>query len=247
MLESESPDQPREFSTTRWSVVLAACDQAAPVAEAALEQLCRAYWYPLYAAVRRQGRNHADAQDLTQEFFARLLAKDYLRLADRERGRFRTFLLTALKNFLINDWERQRAQRRGGAAEVIPLAQPGAEERYASEPTDEAAPELHFDRRWAAALTERTLAALRAEYEAEGKTALFERLKSFVGAGAAAAPAPEILASELGLSAGAIRVAVHRLRQRYRELLRAEVAHTVAAPADVDDELRHLVKVLRAV
>jgi RNA polymerase sigma-70 factor (ECF subfamily) len=192
--------------------------------------------------VRRQRRSEADAEDLTQEFFARLLAKDYLRLADPQRGRFRTFLLTSMKHFLVNDWEHGRAARRGGGVDFIPISGNDGEVPIADE---NACPELVYDKSWAAALIDQTLAALNAEYTAAGKSTLFQRMKPLLGIGAATAP-QETIATELGLTAGAFRVAVHRLRDRYRELLRAAVAHTVASPADVDDELRHLINVIRA-
>lgn len=243
-LDSRTPDA--AFTTTHWSLVLAAGKDGSQQSQQALEQLCRAYWYPLYSYARRQGRSAADAEDLTQEFFARLLAKDYLRLADRERGRFRTFLLTSLKHFLVSDWQRRQAERRGGGAEVLPFQADGAEERFAAEPAEVGTPELHFDRGWAATLIEQTLAALRAEYAEAGKADLFEQLKPFVGAGAAVPPPHEAVAAVLGQTPGAVRVSVSRLRDRYRALLRAAVSQTVASPADVDDELRHLIKVLRA-
>jgi len=245
MPELDSQTPPAGFNTTRWSLVLAAGRDSSPQSREALEQLCRTYWKPLYSYARMKGRSDADAEDATQDFFARFLARDHLRLADRDRGRFRSFLLTSLKHFLVNDWQRQQAARRGGGAEAIPLHEDGAEERIAADAANPDA-ELLFDQQWAAALIEQTLSDLRAEYVAAGKGDLFERLKPFVGGGTTPVPDYETVAGEIGMAVGAVRVAVHRLRERYRELLRSAVAHTVASPADVDDELRHLIQVIRA-
>lgn len=233
----------RGFTTTHWSLVLSAADRSSVSGQAALERLCRAYWYPLYAYVRRQGRGVEEAQDLTQEFFARLLQKDYLRHADRERGRFRTFLLTALQRFLVNDWEKGRTARRGDGQPVLSWNQQETETRFLAEPADEATPELAFDRRWAVTVLEQVLARLREEFTTRGKAEQFERLKVLLW-GEKGAPPYAGVAAELGLTENALKVAVHRMRQRYRELLRAEIAHTVAASEDVDDELRHLIAVI---
>lgn len=255
------------FVTTHWSVVLAAKDKSSPDCAAALEALCRAYWYPLYAFVRRQGHAPCDAQDLTQEFFARLLAKDYLAAAAREKGRFRTFLRVALKRFLANEWDRARRLKRGGGYKLVSLdsgmaedrcqssgKQAGsllhesvdgatAEERYQAERGGRLAPDRLYERRWAMTLLEQALGRLRAEHTAAGKAAEFERLKGVLMAERGAIRYGE-LAAALGLSEGAARVAVHRLRKRFRELFRAAVADTVSGPEEVEGELRYLVGVL---
>ncbi len=228
------------FPTTHWSVVLSAGDGSLPNAKAALERLCRAYWYPLYVYVRWQGRSVEDAQDLTQEFFARLLQRDYLRLSDPARGRFRTFLLTALKRFLVNDWKKGRAVKRGGGQTVISWNQQETESRFLVEPADQTTPEKAFEKRWALIVLEQVFERLREEFTAGGQTERFERLKVLLW-GEKDSPSYAEVAAELGLTEGALKVAVHRLRQRYRELLRAEIANTVERPEEVDDELRHLI------
>ncbi len=238
-----SPVPPSLFVTTRWSVVLAAQEPSSPASAAALETLCRAYWYPLYAYVRGSGHSPHDAQDLTQEFFARLLAKDYLRAADREKGRFRTFLRVCLKRFLANEWDRQRALKRGGGERPTSLEVAVAEQRYASDLATGVPPDRLYERQWALALLEQALARLREEYTGAGKTAEFDHLKSVLTAERGAIPYAE-LAAALSTTEGAARVAVHRLRKRYRDLFRATVADTVAEPADVDDEVRHIATVL---
>ena len=235
---------PGQFTTTHWSTVLAAGDASLPEAEAALERLCRTYWYPLYAHVRRRGYSPEDAQDLTQEFFSRLLAKHWLSTADRNRGRFRTFLLGAFGHFLANEWHRARCEKRGGGREQVSWDQAVAENRYLAEPADELTPEKIYQKRWAVTLLEKVLSQLRAEQVAVGKEGFFEAAKDFLWGEKNTLPQAE-LAAELGLSEGALRVAVHRLRGRYRELLRAEIAQTVASPDQVDEELRELTAVLR--
>lgn len=234
---------PSLFVTTRWSVVLAAQEKSSPESAAALETLCRAYWYPLYAYVRGSGHAPHDAQDLTQEFFARLLAKDYLRAADREKGRFRTFLRVCLKRFLANEWDRQHALKRGGGERPTSLEVAVAEQRYASDLTAGVPPDRLYERQWAMALLEQALARLREEYTKAGRTAEFEHLKSTLAAERGAIPYAK-LAAQLNTSEGAARVAVHRLRKRYRELFRAAVADTVSEPGEVDDEVRHIATVL---
>jgi RNA polymerase sigma factor (sigma-70 family) len=236
---------PRDhFVTTHWSLVLSASFQHSPSSEAALEQLCRTYWYPLYAYVRRRGYPPEEAQDLTQEFFARLVEKNFLRLADRERGRFRTFLLTALQNFLIKEWQKAHAAKRGGRQTMLSWDAREAENRYLAEPADAASPDVLYARRWAFALLDRVFEQLRQEWSGAGKSAIFERLKDFLW-GEQPAGSYAQLAAHLGTTEGAARVALHRLRRRYRDLLRAEIAHTVSDPAEVDDELRELMRVLR--
>jgi RNA polymerase sigma-70 factor (ECF subfamily) len=224
-------------------VVLAAKAGDSPQATQALEKLCRTYWYSLYAYVRRKGHSPEDAQDLTQGFFARLLEKDYLKLADRERGKFRAFLLTAIKHFLVNEWESTRTAKRGGGQMVFSLDEPLAESRYLSEPTRELSPDKVFEKRWAITVLEQVLGRLRQESVAAGKGELFELLKEALWGEKNAASQAE-LGTPLGLSAAAVKSAVHRFRLRYRELLRSEIANTVASHEDIDEELRHLVSVL---
>ena len=235
---SESSDA-RSFSATRWSVVLAAAGDA----EDALATLCRAYWYPLYAFLRRQGLNTHDAEDVTQGFFAHIVETDALAQVDRAKGRFRTFLLASLKHFLADERDRAKAQKRGGGRAVISLDACEAEERYALEPRDELSPDKLFDRRWAIAVIERALARLDAEYSATGKGALFSALKPLLTAPGSARPYAEI-GAEFGMNEGAVKVAVHRLRQRYGAALRAEIAETVGSADEVDEELRHLLDAL---
>lgn len=244
MLNSdESTAAPSLFAPTRWSVVVAAKDKGSPDSAAALEALCRAYWYPLYAFIRRQGHSSHDAQDLTQGFFARLLEKDYLRAAAREKGRFRTFLRVAVKRFLANEWDRTQTLKRGGGTFSISLDASEGEERYQSERADTLSPERIYDRRWAMTLLEQAMIRLRREYGSAGKTAEFEQMKSALAADRGAIPYGEI-ASALGITEGAARVAVHRLRKRFREVCRETVADTVAGPEEVEDELRYLTEVL---
>lgn len=231
------------FATTHWSVVLSARDPASSLSERALEELCRAYWGPLYAYLRRQGRSPHDAQDLTQEFFARLLHKDYLRAVDREKGRFRTFLLVALKRFLADESDRARARKRGGGVPCLSLDAEAAEHRYGAEPVDTLTPERLYERHWALALLDRTMARLRQEFVASGKAEEFAILKTFLTAERDAISYAEV-APQLGLSEGALRVAAHRLRRRYRDLFREEIAHTVADPTEIEEEIRHLMAVL---
>lgn len=228
------------FATTHWSVVLAAGDSALPGAREALEKLCRTYWYPLYAFVRRQGHSPEDAQDLTQEFFARLLEKDYLKRLIHREGKFRSFLLKLLQHFLLNEWHKVRAQKRGGGRALFSLDGLDAEQRYRLEPPDADSPERAFERRWARTLIERSLARLRDDYAAGGKAELFERLKDYQPGEHGAVSYAE-LGAQLGLSEGAVKVAVHRLRQRHRELLREEIAQTVASDAELVEEVRHLI------
>jgi RNA polymerase sigma factor (sigma-70 family) len=240
---SAAGPRPAAFVTTHWSVVLTARRSDTTRAQAALARLCQAYWYPLYAYVRRRGYGPHDAQDLTQEFFARLLAQNWLAQADRERGRFRTFLLAALSHFLANEWDKARTQKRGGAVELVPLQLDNAETRYGQEPADPRTPEQCFERRWALALLDEVLNRLRQEQVAAGAGELFDTLKPCL-AGSRAAQPYAALAASLGMTEGAVKVAVHRLRQRYRQLLREEIANTVASPAEVDAEMHHLFAVL---
>jgi RNA polymerase sigma factor (sigma-70 family) len=233
---------PAGFPTTHWSVVLTAGGSSLG-AQNALEGLCRAYWHPVWAYARRQGRGVEEAQDLTQDFFARLLSRDYLQRADPERGRFRSFLLTAFKRFLINDWQRGQAAKRGGGQALISWDEPHMGTRLQWEPADPSTPEMVFEKQWAVAVLERVLEQLGAEFTAKGDRERFERLKVLLWGEKGSPPLAQV-AEELGLSEGALKVALHRLRQRFRDLLRAEVAQTVAHPQDVDDELRHLIAVV---
>jgi RNA polymerase sigma-70 factor (ECF subfamily) len=234
---------PDVFATTHWSVVLAAGARDTPQAVAALEELCRAYWYPLYGFVRRQGHSPEDAEDLTQQFFCRLLEKDHFGKADRDRGKFRTFLLVSLKHFLINEWKRAGRLKRGGALTFLPFDAHEAEERYAREPVNDATPASAYERQWAVTLVEQVFLVLRTEHAAAEKIQLFEALKVFIWGDASSTSYAEI-GDQLHLTEGAVKVAVHRLRQRFREVLRAQVAQTVSQPQDVDQELRHLIEVL---
>lgn len=227
------------FATTHWTVVLAAGRRHTPESAVALDELCRTYWYPLYAYVRRHGHSREDAEDLTQAFFARLLEKNYFEKLRREQGKFRAFLLAGLKHFLVNEWVRARRQKRGGGAVVLPLDWHYADERYQIEPADQLSPDRLYDRAWAVTLLERVIGRLRDEVKARGDEKLFEELKPFLMLGKGAIPY-ETAAAALGLTEGATRVATHRLRRRYRELLRDEVAHTLSDPAQMEEEMRAL-------
>jgi RNA polymerase sigma-70 factor (ECF subfamily) len=240
----ESPAAWR-FASTHWSVVLAAGQRRSAESQEALATLCRVYWYPLYAYARRQLSRPDDAQDLTQEFFARLLEKDYLRAADPKRGKFRSFLLTAFKHFLANERDRANAQKRGGNRKQVPLDFQDGESRYLREPADRATPETLYERRWALTLLEQTLAQLRQEFTAAGKQKAFEALKETLTGDGPPRPYAQV-AAELGMTEQAVKVAVHRLRRRYQELLRAAIAQTVPAEDAIDDELRDLFAAVRA-
>ena len=227
------------FVTTHWSLVVSAGGNDTPHARNALEKLCRAYWFPIYAFVRRQGHGPHDAQDLTQEFFARLLEKNQLAGADRNRGRFRSFLLAALKHFLANEWDKTQAQKRGGGQILIPIDVATAETVCGIDPADTLTAEKIYERRWALTLLDQVLHRLRDEYARDGKENLFEQLKPTLTEASRSVRYADI-AAQLGTSEGAVKVAVHRLRQRYREVLRAEIADTVASPGEVEDEIRNL-------
>lgn len=242
MADPREPPGP-VFVTTHWSLVLQAGRHDAPQADHALAELCRLYWYPLYAHVRRFGHGPETAQDLTQEFFARLLQKNFLSTADRRRGRFRGFLLTAFKCFLANEWDRSTAQKRGGGQEPVWLDALEAEERYRFEPVDRVTADQLYDRRWALDLLARVRQRLAADYLAAGRTARFEALEQFLP-GAQPAESQAAVGERLGLNENAVKQEVHRMKKRYVELLRDEVAQTVAHPDDVDEELRHLIDVV---
>ncbi len=231
------------FATTHWTVVRAAGDGASTHASNALEQLCRLYWPPLYAYVRRKGYGPQDAEDLTQAFFVHLLEKDCLARANRYRGRFRTFLLSSLQNFLNHEWERARAEKRGGGRTFIPWSDQSPESHYQLEAASDSTPDKLYEQRWAIGLFQRALSRLREDLARAGKSDQFEQLKGFLTAEPAAGEYARV-ATRLGLPANGVAVAVHRLRQRYGELVREEVVHTVDSPADVEDELRYLIKLL---
>ena len=224
------------FETTQWTLVVAAGDSRHPGSRDALEDLCRSYWYPLYAYLRRRGYPQEEAEDLVQGFFAQLLAKNYIKAADPERGRFRSFLLTSLKNYAANEWDRKKAKKRGGATTTLSLDFETAEGRYHVEPVDEETPEQLFDRGWAVAQLEQVLERMRAEGDGGER---FEILRGFL-TGEGEDIRYKDVAEQLGMTEGAVKVAVHRLRQRFGKMLRDEVARTLNDPADVDDEIRHL-------
>lgn len=233
------PEGNAAFVTTHWTAVAAAGRTDAPAARAALEQLCRTYWHPIYAYIRRNGQSPEDAKDLTQAFFARLLERNTIARADRERGRFRSFLLASLKHFLAHEWEKARTLKRGGAIRFEPLQFDTAETRCAQPAAAGDTPDRAFDRQWAMALLDAVLGRLQSEYADAGKARLFEGLKDTLSGGRAEIPYRD-LALRLAVSEGAVKVAAHRLRRRYRELLREEIAGTVADANDVESELREL-------
>jgi DNA-directed RNA polymerase specialized sigma24 family protein len=236
-------DKPTAFPATHWSVVLAARAGQDTQAAIALENLCRAYWYPLYAFLRRQGYDAADAQDLTQGFFARLLEKDYLADVDRRKGKFRSFLLAAIKHFLADERDKASALKRGGGQIPISLDAQAAEDRFRLEPAHEMTPEKLFERRWALSLVGKAFDRLAQFYAAAGKEKLFQGVQQFLSPDCADANYSET-ARQLNLNEGAVRMAVHRLRRRYGELFREEVAHTVADPGEIEDEMQHLRRIL---
>ena len=231
------------FATTRWSLVLNAARRDTPEADRALAELCRLYWYPLYAHVRRFGHDPETARDLTQEFFARLLEKNYLSTADRRRGKFRGFLLTAFKCFLANEWDRTMAQKRGGGREPVWLDALAAEDRYRFEPVDTVSADQLYDRRWALDLLARVRQRLADDFAASGKAVRFEVLEQFLP-GAQPLESQAAVGERLGLNENAVKQEVHRMKKRYVELLREEVGQTVAHPDEVDEELRYLVDVV---
>jgi RNA polymerase sigma-70 factor (ECF subfamily) len=234
-----------EFGSTRWSVVLAAGDLSTPAAQEALTQLCHDYWYPLYFYVRRRIGDVHESQDLIQEFFARLLEKNVLAAADPQRGRFRAFLLTSLRNFLANEWAKARADKRTPGTVARPLNLESGERRYRREPADDLTPERLYEQRWAETLLDHVVHRLREEYVRSGKTDHFEQLQGFL-----TGKNPEMsyreAADTLGISEGAAMVMAHRMRRRYRDLLRSEIAQTVTHPSAIDDEIAHLFAVLGA-
>jgi RNA polymerase sigma-70 factor (ECF subfamily) len=227
------------WTTTSWTQVLAARDAPSSESRLALESLCRTYWYPLYAFVRRQGEGPEDARDLTQAYFARLLEKGYLDDYDPARGRFRVFLMASMRNFLSKEREKARAWKRGGQAEILSIDEVDPEGRYRHEPVDRLDPEQVFERRWALTLLERVLDRLREEQAAAGRDAEFGRLKGLLTGDRPKVPYRDV-GAELGISEAAVKASVHRLRKRFGALLREAIAETVASPYEVDDEVRHL-------
>ena len=244
VVEADAPILARTFVTTRWTVVLSARDNDSTTKAEALAKLCETYWYPLYAYVRRRGYAPPAAQDLTQEFFAQLLEKDFLRAVDPTRGRFRSFLVMAIDRFLTKEWVRSHRLKRGGVP-LVSLDAEAGERRYLAEPADNLTPERIFERRWALSLVERSVQRLREKCSTPEKRRLFDCVQGLLAGDREDAPY-EGLASELGLTRNALKVAVHRLRQRHRALLREEVRETVGSAEEVDEEIRHLLSVLSA-
>jgi RNA polymerase sigma factor (sigma-70 family) len=246
-MSGASPDPattPKVFATTHWSVVTAAGQDGSESGRKALETLCRGYWYPIYVYVVRKGHGPNEAQDLTQEFFAQLIEKQHLQQADQNRGKFRTFLLATLDHFLAREWRRDHRQKRGGGFTFTSLDEKNLEEQYRHEPADNDTPEKQFLRQWARAILKQTMDRLGRECEAEAKGALFLEVKNLLS-GERDSDAYRAIAGRISMSEGAIRVAVHRLRQRYGELLRDEIAQTVEDPAEIEEELRYLLTALR--
>ena len=237
------PEGSQWFATTHWSVVLAAKGPNAPGVTESLEKLCQAYWYPLYAYVRRQGENPQDAQDLTQGFFARLLEKDCLARVDRAKGKFRSFLLAALKHFLADERDKARTQKRGGGQPQISLDTQEAEERYGLEPAHNLTPEKLFERRWALSLLFAVFDRLAQDYAEAGKEELFQVIQAFLAPNAGQMDYTSA-ARRLNMKEGAVRMAVHRLRRRYGKLFRQEVAHTVSTEDEIEDEMNQLRRIL---
>ena len=233
----------KQFVTTHWSVVIAAGEEGSEKASAALARLCQTYWFPVYAFIRKRGHSPEQAQDFTQEFFAGFLEKNYIARAARERGRFRVFLMTSVQNFLHNQQDRAQAQKRGGGQTVLSLDYKDAEERYHFEPVEQSDPAKLFEQQWAAMLLETVLARLRDEFGVEGRASLFEHLQAHLWGDADSIPYPK-LAEKCGLAASNVKTIAHRLRQRYREVLREEIAQTVAKPGEVDDEIRYLMRIV---
>lgn len=243
MNPNDSDNQHAWFATTHWSIVVHAASADAPQSREALETLCAKYWTPIYSYVRRRGYPPEDAQDLTQEFFARLIAQNRVAKADRERGRFRSFLLATLKHFLSDEWDKARAKKRGGGVHPLSLQFDTGEALYLHEPADTVTPEQIYERRWALTILEGVLEDLRVEYDKAGKSELFAAL-SMCLVGERANQPYSVLAGRMHTTEPAIKSAVHRLRARYRDLLRREIANTVHSPEEVDDELRHLLAVV---
>ncbi len=236
----DSSAKPKDrFTTTHWSLVLNAATQDLEKAASALQRLCTIYWYPIYAFVRRRGSDYHEAEDLTQAFFTHLLEREMLKKVQRDKGTFRSFLLASLTNFLNNEWDKRRTLKRGGNHQFISLEEMTAETLYSSEPAGDLTPEKLFDRRWAALLVEKVMLALRDEYQAANHAALLARLEPMLTQDVTPGLYAQ-LAAEFGMNEGTVKVALHRLRRRFGELLRREVAHTVADEAAIDEEIRYL-------
>lgn len=242
-MSSSVPSRQDVFATTHWSVVQLAARNDTTQAQRALSELCSAYWYPLYVYVRRQGSTPHDAQDLTQEFFARFLAGNYLAEVAPEKGKFRAFLLACLKHFLANNRERARAAKRGGGQHPILFDEAHAEERYRLQPANDPSPDKSYDRGWAMTVLDSVLAKMRTEFARDGREAMFDELKPCL-AGSCQSRSYAEIARGLGMSEGAVKVAVHRFRHHFRELLRSEIANTVSNATGVDEEIRYLFSVL---
>jgi RNA polymerase sigma factor (sigma-70 family) len=240
---SQARSDADKFATTHWSVVLAAGDTSSPQHEQALSTLCQSYWYPLYAYLRRCGYDIHQAEDNTQAFFAQMLEKHYLRKVKPKPGRFRSFLLTAIKHFLANDYDRTQALKRGGGRRLLSLDFRNAENQYILEPSHQVSAEKLYEKSWAITVLERTMDRLETELASENKQKLFDCLKVYLGAEAGSIPYHDV-ASELGVTEGAVRVSVHRLRERFRELLREEIAQTVTTSGEIDEELHSLFSAL---
>lgn len=238
------PTPSAQFALTRWSVVLAAGDwRAGSTARRAMGELAQTYWYPLYAYLRRNGQPAAQAEDLVQGFFTRLMEKDALNAVDRGKGRFRSFLLASLKNFMSDEWDKSRRLKRGGGQKVLDLDALDADTRYNLGPTDLMTPERVFAQRWALTVLEQVMARLRQEYESQGKAPLFNALQGAIAGSAERLSYAEI-ATQLAMSESAVKMAAHRLRRDYRRILRDEIAQTVASPDLIDDEIRFLMESL---
>lgn len=253
MQEADGPPRPpfsgqiepaSRFATTHWSLVLTAGGTDANIARPALSRLLETYWYPLYAFVRRKGRPPDEACDLTQEFLSRLLERNYLRVADPSKGKFRTFLLTGLERFLVDEWRREARQKRGGGSTILSLSLLDAESRYQLEPADTLTPERIYERRWAVTLLEQALKRLEKEYAAAGKRTLFARLEPLL-AGERGNESYDQIAAQLTMKEGAVKTAMHRLRRRFAAILRSEIAETVSDPGDIEEEVQHLFRSLQ--
>jgi RNA polymerase sigma factor (sigma-70 family) len=242
LIEDKSGRTPRSdawFRTTHWTVVLEAAQRDSAQADGALARLCETYWYPLYTYIRRLGHSPEDAQDLTQEFFARFVEKDFLKSLVQEKGKFRTFLLMTLTRFLANERDRANRLKRGGGRQIISLDAQDTESRYRAEPVDDMSPEKAFERRWAMTVVDKVMAQLGVEFSERGQAELFGQLRSLLGGEGGQCTYAEV-AEKFGMTVANVKVTVYRLRSRFRELLRQEIAHTVSSPEEIDDEVRYL-------
>ncbi len=248
MFQIDAGDPPRvdsmQFGTTLWGVVTDAADSESPHALASLESLCRTYWFPLYAYVRRRGHSPEDAKDLTQGFFAQLLEKKQLARVDRRKGKFRSWLLGVMNHHLAHEWEKDQAQKRGGGQRLISWDDELADRRYRAEPQAASSPEKAFDRGWALTVLQQARERLRSEYEESGREAVYRELKPFISADEDAISGLEA-AARLNMSESGVKTAVHRLRRRYHELVREEIGQTVTHAGEIDEEIRYLLAVMR--